>query len=81
MAKKHALPQHGGARANAGRKQAHTEGKAVVVTASVPSGLVERMAFVADVKGWNRSQAITEAIRLLLKHYEKKLKTTIPSGE
>ena len=65
MAKK----QHGGRRTGAGRKQAHPEGPAVVITASVPSGLVERMNSLAAQKGWNRSEAVTEAIRGLLKRH------------
>ena len=63
MAKKKA---HGGKRSGAGRKPASPEGKTVVVAASVPSELVERLDGVAEQRGWNRSQAITEAIRGLL---------------
>ena len=76
MAKK----QHGGRRAGAGRKQAHMEGPAVVVTASVPSGLVERMNVVAEQQGWNRSEAVTEAIRGLLKRQERRAGESNPSG-
>lgn len=76
MAKKQA---HGGKRAGAGRKIAHPEGPAVVVTASVPSGLVERLNAVAEKRGWNRSEAVTEAIRGLLKRQERKSGVSIPS--
>ena len=75
MAKK----QHGGKRAGAGRKQANPEGPAVVVTASVHSGLVERLDAVAEQKGWKRSEAVTEAIRGLLKRQERRAGVTIPS--
>jgi metal-responsive CopG/Arc/MetJ family transcriptional regulator len=40
---------------------------AVVIAASVPSDLVEQLdKLVAARNGWNRSKAITEAIRGLL---------------
>ena len=58
--------QHGGKRKGAGRKPS-PEGKAVLVTASVPESLVNGLDRLADSKGWNRSQAITEAIRGLVK--------------
>ena len=63
MAKKQ---QHGGKRPGAGRKVADPEGPTVVVAASVPSGLVDKLDAMADRNGWNRSQAVTEAIRGLL---------------
>ena len=63
MAKK---KQHGGAREGAGRKPVNPEGKTVVVAASVPSDLMEQLDAVREKRGWNRSQAITEAIRVLL---------------
>lgn len=64
MAKK--KPQHGGAREGAGRPSSNPEGKTVVVAASVPEALVERLDAHAKRKGLNRSQAVTEAIRQLL---------------
>jgi hypothetical protein len=65
MAKKKAA--HGGARAGAGRKPSvPDEGKAVILTASVPEGLVQRLAQLAEAEGWSRSKAVTEAVRLLL---------------
>jgi Ribbon-helix-helix protein, copG family len=45
-------------------KTAHPEeGPTVNISASVPSGLVERLDRLAEKQGWNRSAAITEAIR------------------
>jgi hypothetical protein len=58
--------QHGGKREGAGRKPINPEGKTVTVAASVPEALVERLDVLAHKKGWNRSEAVTEAIRGLL---------------
>jgi hypothetical protein len=59
--------QHGGKREGSGRKVANPdEGRTVTIAASVPSGLVERLDALADKRGWNRSAAVTEAIRGLL---------------
>ena len=63
MAKK---KQHGGKRAGAGRKADNPEGATMNVGATVPKALIERLDELAVEKGWNRSQAITEAIRKLL---------------
>jgi hypothetical protein len=63
MAKKKA--SRGGKREGAGRKPG-PEGKSVVLAASVPSELVEQLDQLRAKKGWNRSQAVTEAIRGLL---------------
>lgn len=63
MAKK---KQHGGKREGAGRKPVNPEGRTVVIAASVPSDLVEQLDDLREKRGWNRSQAITEAIRGLL---------------
>jgi hypothetical protein len=57
---------HGGKREGAGRKPANPEGKTVVVAASVPIDLVEQLDERREKEGWNRSQAVTEAIRGLL---------------
>lgn len=42
------------------------EGRTVAITASVPEGLVERLDEYSADHGWNRSQAVTKAIRGLL---------------
>lgn len=64
MAKK---KKQGGKREGAGRPLEYKdEGKAVVVTASVPGELVQRLDAVAEKEGWNRSRAVTEAIRGLV---------------
>lgn len=73
----------GGARRGAGRKIAHPDGRTVPVAASVPEGLAKRLMVVAESKNWNRSRAVTEAIRLLLKCHEQNLveDTSPPSGK
>ena len=63
MAKK--KKQHGGKREGAGRKVG-PDGPVIVIAASVPEALAERLDALAEKRGWNRSQAITEAIRGLL---------------
>lgn len=70
----------GGSRPGAGRNIVHPEGKTIPLVASVPEALVERMMAIADHKQWNRSQAVTEAVRLLLKRFERKAGVTIPSA-
>jgi hypothetical protein len=67
MAKK---TQHGGKREGAGRKVS-PEGPSVVVTASVPESLVTALDEVAQAEGWNRSKAVTEAIRDLVKRKKR----------
>ena len=59
--------QRGGTRPGAGRKVANPEeGRTVTVAASVPGSLVERLDSLAIQNGWNRSEAVTQAIRGLL---------------
>lgn len=58
---------HGGRRPGAGRKPAAPEGATVLVTVSVPGGLMENLDAMAGQKGWNRSEAVSEAIRRLVK--------------
>ena len=65
MAKK--KKSHGGSREGAGRRPKNPEGATKTVAASVPESLIERLDEYAESKGWNRSKAITEAIRKLLK--------------
>jgi len=57
----------GGAREGAGRPPSNVEGKTMLVTASVPEALVAKLDELAEQKGWNRSRAVTEAIRRLTK--------------
>ncbi|MEK6261311.1 MAG: ribbon-helix-helix domain-containing protein [Planctomycetota bacterium] len=64
--------QRGGARPGSGRKAIHPEGATITVAAKTPLALVERLDVVAERKGWKRSEAITEAIRVLLKKHEPK---------
>ena len=63
MAKKKA---HGGSRKGAGRKSG-PDGPTRTVAASVPESLIEKLDKYADSKGLNRSQAVTAAIRALVK--------------
>ncbi len=63
MAKK---KQHGGKRAGAGRKPINPEGATITVAVSVPGGLMEQLDAIAEQNGWNRSEAVTRAIRGLL---------------
>jgi metal-responsive CopG/Arc/MetJ family transcriptional regulator len=67
MAKKKAW---GGKRPGAGRP-ASPEGKAVTVVASVPESLVTGLDELSESEGWNRSRAVTEAIRGLLKRKKR----------
>jgi hypothetical protein len=64
MAKKKV--QHGGKRKGAGRKIENPEGRTVFIGATVPETLVERLDALAAEREWNRSKAVTEAIRGLL---------------
>lgn len=57
---------HGGKRKGAGRKPIDPNDKAVVVAVSLPSELVAQLDELRETKGWNRSQAVAEAIRGLL---------------
>ncbi len=66
MAKKQA-DGRGGARDGAGRKIANPEGATIPITASVPVALVKRLDGVAEANGWNRSEAVTNAIRAFCK--------------
>lgn len=59
--------QHGGARPGAGRKPANPEGRTTSVAVSVPARLVDQLDGLASQRGWSRSEAVTDAIRRLLK--------------
>jgi hypothetical protein len=58
--------QHGGKRAGAGRKVASPDGPAVIVTVSVPGGLVEALDAYMAQEGCTKSEAVARAIRGLL---------------
>ena len=75
MAKK----QHGGKRPGSGRKVANPEGPTDTLSASVPSALIERLHTIAEKRGWSRSEAVTEAIRGLLKRHERRQGESDPS--
>ena len=64
MAKK----THGGRRAGAGRKLTNPEGRTMTVTASVPEGLLAKLDALAEERDWSRSEAITQAVRRLVKN-------------
>jgi hypothetical protein len=60
----------GGKREGAGRPVGE-EGRAVTVVATVPETLVVSLDAVAELNGWNRSRAVTEAIRGLVKRKKR----------
>lgn len=63
MAKK---KQHGGKREGSGRPVS-PEGRAIMVSVSIPEGLVADLDALAASRGWGRSKAVTEAVRAFLK--------------
>jgi hypothetical protein len=58
--------QRGGARPGAGRKPSNPEGRTAILTATVPEVLIAQLDERAEQRGWNRSEAVTEAIRRLV---------------
>lgn len=62
MAKK----QHGGKRPGSGRKPIDPDG-AVKLVVAMPQELLEHLDAVAERQGWNRSQAVREAVQALIK--------------
>lgn len=64
MAKKKAA--HGGARKGAGRPPG-ADGPTVTVVATVPESLAAGLEELAQLEGWTRSKAVTEAIRAFLR--------------
>ncbi len=57
----------GGKRKGAGRKLSNPdEGATILVSVTVPIGLVEQLDGMAKERSWNRSRAVTEAIRELV---------------
>ena len=69
MAKK---KQHGGRRVGAGRKPVNPEGTTKTLAVSVPESLIVALDELAQHKGWNRSEAVTEAIRGLLRRSKRR---------
>ena len=63
MAKK---KQHGGKREGAGRKPANQEGRGETLGGTVPGRHVAKRMADAGGTGWNKSKAVTEAIRSFL---------------
>ena len=57
---------HGGKRPGAGRPPSSPEGPTITMAVSVPEVLVVRLDALAEQKGWNRSEAVTHAIRGLV---------------
>ena len=58
--------KHGGKRAGSGRKPLDPDG-AVKLVVAVPASLLERLDAVAEQQGWNRSEAVREAVQALVK--------------
>ena len=63
MAKK----KHGGKRAGSGRKPMDPEERTTTIAVTMPTGLVKRLDAVAEQQGWNRSEAVREAVQALVK--------------
>jgi hypothetical protein len=63
MAKK---SNRGGKREGAGRKVSSPDGPTVTMAVTVPGGLLEQLDAYAAEQSWNRSEAVTRAIRGLL---------------
>lgn len=70
MAKK---KQHGGKREGAGRPVG-PDGPTTTIAATVPRSLIADLDAHAEQQGWNRSEAITQAIRGLLGSPKRKAK-------
>ena len=51
----------------------------MTMVVTVPLALVGRLDAVAEKRNWNRSEAVTEAVRGLLKRFERKSGVSIPS--
>jgi len=60
MAKK---KKRGGKREGAGRPSSNTEGHTVLVAVTVPETLMDRLEGIAEANGWNKSEAVTQAVR------------------
>lgn len=62
--------KHGGSRPGSGRKIG-PDGPTMLISVTVPKSLVSQLDALADHKGWNRSAAVTEAIRRLARAYRR----------
>lgn len=62
----------GGRRTGAGRKVANPEGPAEPVGVSIPVALMAELDAMAKDRDWTRSQAVTEAIRRLVKSAKRR---------
>ena len=78
MAKK---KQHGGKRPGAGRKPIAPEEDTVMVAVAMPASLVDRLDSVAEKRGWNRSQAVREAVQALVKSKQRRAGESNPAGD
>jgi len=61
----------GGRRPGAGRPAANPEGQTEFIGATIPATLVAELDALAAEREWNRSQAVTEAVRRLIKAWRR----------
>jgi hypothetical protein len=62
-----ATKQHGGKREGAGRPSTNPEGPTALMSVRVPAALIAKLDELAEQRGWNRSQAVSEAVRRLVR--------------
>jgi hypothetical protein len=60
------VPEHGGKRAGSGRKPIDPDSQTVKIAFNIPESLLERLDALAAKRGWNRAQAVREAIQGLV---------------
>jgi hypothetical protein len=61
-----AKTKHGGKRSGAGRKPIDPDSDSVTIALGLPRSLLERLDALAAKHGWNRAEAVREAIRALV---------------
>jgi hypothetical protein len=61
-----AKTKHGGKRSGAGRKPIDPDSQSVTIALGVPAALLELLDALAEKQGWNRAEAVREAIRGLV---------------
>ncbi len=61
-----AKTKHGGKRSGAGRKPIDPDSTSVTIALSLPESLLESLDATATKHGWNRAEAVREAIRGLV---------------